>query len=279
VERPLLSIITNVSLEHTQYLGKSPAEIAARKSGIIKKNRPVITAAAQEEVLQVIRGKAEEQESALFEVYREMTWQLIEETPDGQYFAVCGPGYDYGKLFLPLRGDHQLANAATALLALEVLMRLGWIIPLEDVRRGLACTFWPGRLEKVSRAPLIVLDGAHNPAGMQVLAAWLKKQRPRYRRVILLIGMLADKDRISSVQFLNNLADSIIITRPPSVRADHWEELAGYFDQPGQEIVQIEGWQEALKRAREQLGPEDLLLITGSLYLIGAVRASLLSSG
>ncbi|MDX9872918.1 MAG: Mur ligase family protein, partial [Clostridia bacterium] len=83
VERPLLSIITNVSLEHTQYLGKSSAEIAARKSGIIKKNRPVITAAAQEDVLQVIRGKAAEQESALFEVYREMTWQLIEETPDG----------------------------------------------------------------------------------------------------------------------------------------------------------------------------------------------------
>lgn len=272
ITNPLLSIITNVSIDHTDYLGKSLAEIAEKKSGIIKENGRAITASTDKDVLQVLQTKAQENNAVLFEVYKEFTWELHKETIEGQIFSVKSRRQDYGRLFLPLLGKHQLVNAATALLALEIIAHQGFNIGIDQIKAGLAEVKWPGRLEIVKKKPLVIIDGAHNPAGMEVLSFWLKKNRPNYASIILVIGMLADKDRSESVRCIDGLVDKVIITRPPSTRSGPWETLKDYFIQAKENLTLVESPAAAFDMAVKAAGPEDLVLVTGSLYLIGEAR-------
>ncbi|PKM89357.1 MAG: bifunctional folylpolyglutamate synthase/dihydrofolate synthase [Firmicutes bacterium HGW-Firmicutes-12] len=272
ISAPLLSVITNVSIEHKEYLGASLPEIAEKKSGIIKAQRPVITASNNEAVLAVLSQKARDNKSEFHEVYREMRWSLEEETSDGQTFKLQSTQQEYGSLYLSLRGEHQVVNAATALLALEVLVTLGWRITLEDIRAGLSVVRWPGRLEVVNTEPLVLIDSAHNPAGMEVLANWLRKQRPKFKNVIFVIGMLADKDRAASVRYIDELVDKVIITKPPSSRAGDFEEMSSYFTKTKENIIVIESLYAALETAMGYAKKGDILLVAGSIYLIGEVR-------
>ena len=272
VKKPLLSIITNVSVEHTDYLGKRIEEIAAKKGGIIKPRRPVITAAADQAALRILKQKARQEKAPFYEVGREISWQLAEETWQGQTFCARTRRHEYNGLFLPLLGEHQLVNAATALLALEVLAGTGWAVSDRQIEKGLAQVKWPGRLERVSDRPAVILDGAHNPAGIQTLAHWLQRKKKEVDRVILVIGMLADKDRQKSARMLEPLVDKVYITRPPSVRAGNWRELAGCFNKVAQDIMMIEELSPALQAALAEAGPRDLVVVTGSLYLVGEAR-------
>lgn len=277
IKKPVLSIITNVDIDHVNYLGKSLREIAEKKSGIIKSHCPVITASCADEVLQVLCRKAEQMEAPCLQVFREVFCRSLRETEDGQYFTAKTGHRDWGELYIPLQGEHQLANAATAILALEVLVSEGWEVTREHLVQGMKKVYWPGRLEVVRKRPLIVLDGAHNPAGMEFLSRWLERKKPGYSRVILVIGMLADKDRARSVEYLAPYVDQVIITKPLSPRAGNWQELKQYFQNRPKGVIIIEKLTAALQKAIQSAGSQDMVLVTGSLYLIGEARGILTS--
>ena len=293
VKKPLLSIITNVSLEHTAYLGTTLTEIAGHKSGIIKKGAPVLTASNEEEVLRVLRERAKVCEAPLEEIFTACRWTAQETgTVQETIFSAETPRAQYRELILPFWGEHQLMNAVLAIRAAEVLREQGWSIGEENIRRGLAQAKWPGRLELVGTNPLIVLDGAHNPAGMEALAKWLARKKPTVRRVILVIGMLDDKDRLQAARFISSLVDLVIITKPNSARAKDWAELKQFFTEatktPEIPVFVLEDLAEALTKALqeaakapsekeglpEKTGAEKqtMILVTGSLYLIGEVK-------
>jgi dihydrofolate synthase/folylpolyglutamate synthase len=297
VKKPLLAIITNVALDHTAYLGETRAEIARRKCGIIKEGCPVLTGSTEEEVLAVLREQAAACRAPLYEITGDTRWLVQGEltvqgkkttqgksraagkAPEdkrqaGQYFALHTPHADYHRLFLPLWGQHQPANAALAVRAAELLKEKGWKIEERHIRQGLAETQWAGRLELVGTNPLVVLDGAHNPAGMAALAQWLsqqKEQKKTIQRVILVIGMLDDKNRAEAISRIGSLVDVAIITRPNSDRARTWEQIKLLFDAPSKALV-IEDVAKALQKALVEASPQDLVLVTGSLYLIGEVK-------
>ena len=272
VKEPLLSIITNVSVEHTEYLGKTIEEIAARKSGIIKYRRPAITATADQAALRVLKEKARREKAPFYEISREVSWRQEEETGLGQVFSAKTKLREYSRLFLPLQGKHQLVNAATALFALEVLTGMGWTISRQQIEKGFAQVKWPGRLERIGERPDVILDGAHNPAGIKALAGWLQKKKKEADRILLVIGMLAEKDRLQSARLLEPLVDKVYVTRPPSVRAGNWQELAGCFQKEARDVMVIEELASALQAALSEAGSRDLVVITGSLYLIGEAR-------
>jgi len=276
VKKPLLSIITNVSLDHQDYLGNTLAEIAQKKSGIIKAGCPVVTASREEEVLQIIRQKAQDCRAPLWEVPRDASWERQEETSTGQFFTVQTLQHDYGRLFLPFWGQHQVENAVTAILAGEILQEQGWRMEVPTIKQGLAKARWPGRLEVVGRRPLLVLDGAHNPAGIAVLAQWLAEKKEEVQRVLLVIGMLDDKDRALAAHLLEPLVEMVIITKPNSYRAEHWQELSKNFHENKVPVLLIENLAEAIGKAVQEAQTDDLVLVTGSLYLIGEARAMML---
>lgn len=276
VASPLISIITNVTLDHQDYLGSTPREIAARKGGIIKKNRPFVTAAQDEEVLEVLRSMAHAKGAPWREVFKEVQWEKISEAGIGQTFRVQTKEQDYGELYLPLQGDHQLVNSATAILALEILKSQGWKITREQMKNGFAGVSWPGRLEIIAHEPLVVIDGAHNKAGVEALARWLEGKKARHSRIILIIGMLDDKDRQGAANLLAPLVDKAIITKPLSPRAGNWQDLSNYFRKETRDVSIIEDLEKALSQGLREARGNDLVLITGSLYLIGEVRKILL---
>ena len=276
VKEPLLSIITNASLEHQDYLGKTLEEITQKKSGIIKPGCSILTASKDEEVLPVIRAKAVSLKAPFYELQQEASWEWQEETNtgsiEGQYFFVQTKRHDYGRVFLPFWGEHQLENAATAIVAAEILQEQGWEINTHTITDGLTKARWPGRLEIIGRNPLMVLDGAHNPAGIKAISQWLARKKREVERVILVIGMLDDKDQFLAAQFLEPLVDLVIITKPNSYRAEHWQELNKSFQEGGIPLLVIENLGEAIDRAKQEAQKEDLILVTGSLYLIGEVK-------
>ena len=265
---PLLSIITNISKDHEAYLGKSILKIAGEKAGIIKKGRPLITAATQPHVLRLFSKICREKESLYFRVGKEFRY-ISTETGDFHYEGLHRKLWG---LHLNLKGFHQLINATTALGAMEVLEDLGYPVSVDAMVEGLKEVDWPGRLEIVTSSPKVVLDGAHNPAGALVLRESLKKTF-QYQRLILLIGVLKDKAFESILHLLTPLADHIILTKPNNDRAAPPSLLKKALGKNGKRAEIIENLNEAIERGLSITGQEDLLCITGSLYTVGEARA------
>jgi dihydrofolate synthase/folylpolyglutamate synthase len=265
---PLLSIITNISREHEEYLGRGILKIAGEKAGIIKKGRPLITSATQPQVLRLFSKICREKETSLFRVGKEIRYV---PTGDGN-FHYEGLHRKLWDLHLNLIGAHQIVNATAALGAAEVLEELGYPVSIGAMVEGLKEAEWPGRLERVSSSPQIILDGAHNPAGALVLKESLEKEF-KYHHLILLIGVLKDKDVKSILHLLATLADHIILTRPHHDRAAPPALLKEALGQNGKRVEVIEDLKAAIKRGRTLAKGEDLLCITGSLYTVGEARA------
>jgi dihydrofolate synthase/folylpolyglutamate synthase len=265
---PLLSVITNISKDHEAYLGKSLLKIAQEKAGIIKPGRPLITAATQPHVLRLFSKICREKGSPYFRVGKEFRYVTAE---DGD-FHYEGLHRKLWGLHLNLKGFHQIINATTALGTLEVLEDLGYPVSIDAMVAGLREVDWPGRLEMVSSSPKVILDGAHNPAGALVLHEVLKKEF-QYQRLILLIGVMKDKDIKSILHLLVPLADHIILTRPNTDRAAPPALLKKVLGKNGKKTEIIEDLKEAIERGLSITGPEDLLCITGSLYTVGEARA------
>jgi dihydrofolate synthase/folylpolyglutamate synthase len=265
---PLLSVITNISKDHEAYLGRTILKIAGEKAGIIKEGRPLITAATQPQVLRFFSKTCREKGSPYFRVGKEFRYMLTEAGDfhyEGLHRKLWG-------LHLNLKGSHQVINATTALGAMEVLEDLGYPVSTDAMVEGLGEVDWPGRLEMINASPNVVLDGAHNPAGALVLKEALEKAF-RYQRLILLIGVLKDKDFESMLHLLTPLADHIILTRPNNDRSASPSSLKRVLGKNGKRAEIIEDLKEAIEKGLSITGEKDLLCITGSLYTVGEARA------
>lgn len=275
VVSPLISVITNVGMDHMDYLGETLEEIAQVKAGIIKPNSVVITGANRPEVLRIIREKAQEVGSQLWIVGEDVQWEQRWSGELEQEFDLVGLSGSYRRLRLRLVGAHQVVNAATAVTVCEILQsKYGVEIERKHIYEGLRKTVWPGRLEMLSLKPKILLDGAHNVDGATALAKALELFNRK--RLVLCLGMLGDKEREKVVELLAPIADEVIITKPNSPRAGNWQYLAELIEAKGKPVTPIEEPRQAVLEAYSRLQPEDMLCVTGSLYMLAEARQALL---
>ncbi|MDY6953386.1 MAG: folylpolyglutamate synthase/dihydrofolate synthase family protein, partial [Thermodesulfobacteriota bacterium] len=232
VVRPQACVISNISMEHTEYLGNTLAKIAAEKAGIIKKNAGVVTGTRQKNALQVIAQRATEKGVPLRRIGREIK---ARKSANGR-FTYVGTERTWPGLEVGLLGDHQVTNGVLALGALELLMEKGLELSEDAIYKGLAETCWPGRLEVVSRDPLVLLDGAHNPSAIKTLKAFLK-DRVTYRRLIVVMGILEDKAWRPMLRALAGICHSMILTRPHYERAADPDKLAPFARSLKKDVV------------------------------------------
>lgn len=275
---PLVSVITNVGMDHMDYLGNSIREIATIKAGIIKEGVPAVTAIDEPDALDVVRNTCREKNAALTQVGRDVTWDIKKSTVHGQEFCLHTPCGDYNNLVIKLVGRHQIINAATAVAAVQALNKYGFAFAEGDIKEGLSNASWPARLEMVSNNPRVLLDGAHNLHGALTLRAALSEVYS-YSRLILVFGMLGDKEREKVVAQLAPLAKVVVVTKPNSPRAGDWEKIADEVKKYVDEVYLIENISEAVQKGMSLAGEDDLVCVTGSLYMVAEARAGLLKSG
>jgi dihydrofolate synthase/folylpolyglutamate synthase len=276
VVMPVVSVITSLSYDHTHLLGDSLASIAREKAGIIKPGVPVVSAPQPSEALTVLEQVAEEQGSRLVLVGRDWLFRPERGTPYGEWFwagPADGPQQSY---FTALTGEHQALNATVALAALDCATQAGVPVSAEGIRLGFERVDWPGRLEVVEQSPLIVLDAAHNGESAWRLRAALDAMFPQ-RPLVLIFGASADKDVAGMFAALLPLTDALITAQAVHPRALDSASLSETARQTGftRPIFEIPDVQEALKHARDMAGPEGLILVTGSLFIVGEARSVL----
>lgn len=278
VVTPLLSVITNVAMDHMDYLGNTLVEIARVKAGIIKPGVPVVTAAEVPEVLEVIQNTCREKDSKLYRVGRDVHWVAGERSLQGQYFDYYGlTGQQLKGLWIPLIGDHQLVNAATALVALEVLVQNGQAAAGEEaVRAGLQKVSWPARLELIGDRPPVLIDAAHNFDGARSLRRALDEYFSDYG-VIMVMGMLGDKERAKVLAELAPRARHVVITRPNSPRAGDWAQMAEEARRYVAQVDTVEDIGAAVQAGLALARPGDLVCITGSFYMVADAREAVLN--
>ena len=260
MERPLVTVLTNVALDHTDVLGPTEEAIAREKAGITRPGVPLVTGASGP-ALAALREVAQGPVRVLGDDFVPM--------PLGERRLEVHGLRDYGEVEIPLAGAHQVDNAALALAALDEADRAGLPVPVDAARRGLRRTRWPGRLDRRGN---LLLDGAHNPAGALALAEHLKATG---ERPVLVFGALADKDWRLMVEVLAPLVRDAVVTRVPSPRALEPMEAARAFSMMGLFGMVVEDPGHALATAQGIAGPDGVVLVTGSLYLVGDVLARL----
>ncbi len=271
---PLVSVITNIDMEHTEFLGNTLEQIAAEKAGVIKPGVPVVTGASQPEVLRVLEEAAAASRSPLYCLGRQFSSRRL-AAPGGPVFNYHGLSSAYDGLAVSLAGSYQVDNASLALAAVECLRHSGIEVPEDDLRQGLADARWEGRLERAALRPDIYLDGAHNPAAARVLAGEIQELKKAYRQLILIIGILGDKDVSGVISRLIPLAERVIVTRPGYTRAMDLGLLAAEVRKIHSLVDTAETVSQAIIKAKTLSTPEDLILVTGSLYVVGEARAAL----
>ncbi len=267
---PLVSVITSLSYDHTYLLGDTLADIAYEKAGIIKPGVPVVSAPQDPEALEVLERIAAERSAPLTLVGRDWTYAPIHADDTGQTFAAGPSGTPQTQYWTPLLGRHQVINSTVALAALHTA---ALSISPKAMHKGLHHVNWPGRLEVIQRHPYIVLDAAHNAASAQRLREALCNLFP-HRRLFLVLGASVDKDVEGIFQALLPITDHLVLTQAMHPRAytpDKLAELARPFG-ANTEITCLAQVQEALDYAAEQTAPEDLICITGSIFVVGEVR-------
>ena len=262
---PLVSVITNVSLEHQNVLGKTIEKIAFEKAGIIKDSVPVVTA-ADGKALEVIKTQAEEKNSSV--VLIKDRFKRIEK----QNFLVNGSLKDY-KVQTKLVGSFQGENIALAIGAVETLQINGMFISEGSIKKGITKTKNIGRMEIVGTNPFIILDGAHNPAGMKHLSETLKNDFD-YERLILVLGILSDKNVEEMLEIIVPLADEIIVTKSQNKRAAKPSDLKDMIEEidSGKHVFVKEEIKDAIEHAKSVAGKKDLICICGSLFTVGEAR-------
>lgn len=278
VVTPECSVITNVELEHREYLGETLKEIAFEKAGIIKPGVPLVTSEKKAEALDIILGACRENGSAAYVSGRDFGFKNKGAVWVGgsivQMMDYQGPSLSLEGLEVPLAGPHQLENAAAAACALELVSGRFGNADERAIREGLKKTVWGGRLEIVSESPLLVLDGAHNAASVDRLAESIGAQfAGRYRNLTVVMGILSDKDSGFMIQRLAPLSDVLVLTQAGYERAAPTETLSAIARQHGIEPVVRKNVREAIEWALHEASAEDMVLVTGSLYVIGEAKS------
>jgi dihydrofolate synthase/folylpolyglutamate synthase len=276
VVQPDACAITTIAFDHQEYLGTTLSEIAFEKAGIIKSGIPVVLGRIGGEALQRIESVARDRSAPVSRLGKEFR---VDHTPAG--LSYCSRSSRYEGLSCALTGTHQLDNAACAIALLEGAAARGISVSEQAIREGLASVHWEGRLEAVERDPTVLLDGAHNPAGAYALADYLRgfKERHSSRRVIIVLGMMRDKDHRGFASALEGVVDHVVLTQADFSRSaaatDLLGELRGVLPAVSVEPCSAD----AVALARRMASPDDLVCVTGSLMLIGEVKAALRGCG
>jgi dihydrofolate synthase/folylpolyglutamate synthase len=275
IDPPEVAVITPISLEHTAILGNSPAEIAKDKAGIIKAGSTAVVAPQQDPaVLEVVRERCIEVGATLVDVGALFEVVVQEKHPFGQSFRLIGPNGERA-MRTPMLGYHQLQNAATAVAAAEAIRARGHTITEQAIVDGIAHTRVPGRLEVMGQKPLIVADGAHNEESAEALAKALKEYFS-WRRCFLVIGCTRDKDVRAMGFKLARYAELIVCTQfrnPRSMDPYQMIQEIGFLGPPA---VAEESVPNAIDTALAHAEEDDLVCITGSLYVVAEAREHLL---
>lgn len=274
---PLISVIASISYDHTDRLGNTLAEIAGEKAGIIKEGCPVVTSAEAPEALEVIERKAEELGCMYFET-RHVPYTVKSQDLGGSVFDVNIQGVTYENLEISMLGEHQIKNAICALVALSIIEERGDVsLHRDDIYKGFKAAKQIGRLEVMSaqeKVPVVIIDGAHNPDGAASLRKAMKEYMPD-KKILMVTGMLADKDTESILREFTAITDRFIATEPENPRKLDSESLKDKIEAMGASCESIPDCREAVKAAAERGKDFDSILYAGSLYMIGAIRGLL----
>jgi dihydrofolate synthase/folylpolyglutamate synthase len=265
--KPALSIITNISVEHREYLGNTIARIAGEKGGIIKRYTPVVTGIKQKRAVAVVKEIAKARSAPFFRLGDDFR---VRRNKSGA-FTYFGTENTWPDLHTGLLGNYQVDNSALVVAACEVLNRKKTDIPLKSIREGLENNNWPGRLEVVSKNPFILLDGAHNLIAARNLAKYLSNNLSN-RNITLVIGILDDKPYKAMLKSLLPICSSAILTSPKIDRALSPEKLFAAAENLISDITIIPDVGKAVNHAIKSARPGDAVCIAGSLYVVGEAK-------
>ena len=267
IAKPDVCIITSISLDHTEVLGNTIAKIAAEKAGIIKPGCTVISSPqVSSEATEVIENVCQKQQASLIQVGKDITWCKTGSNLHQQTMTVKGKTSEY-ELTIPLLGDFQLENAATAVASLEAIAKHGITISPQNIADGFSHVEWAGRLQILNQAPLIVVDGAHNAYSMKKLVESVKDTFD-YDKCFVIFGTSCDKDIAGMAQELKHLAHHIITTSSSHPRAASVSAVTDEFKNMSIKVEKAENVPTALSQALSMAEEKDIILITGSLFII-----------
>lgn len=268
---PELSIITNISLEHKEYLGNTIAAIAREKAGIIKPMVPLVTGVRQPSARRVVLEQARKQKAPAFLMGSDFRCRR----QAAGAFNYYGMAKTYRNIKLNLAGEHQIGNAALALAACEALAKTASVeISEQTIIQALDKTTWPGRLEVVRHRPEVILDGAHNLMAARALAHYL---RTRYanRRITLVVGILDDKPSEAILKDLASACRRMVVTQPKIDRANSAERLSVLAKEHMADVTTISDVKSAVRHALDTSKADDVICVAGSLYVVGEARTAL----
>lgn len=265
IETPEAAVITSIGLDHTKVLGNTLEEIAAEKAGIIKQKGTVVTYPQTVEIEHVFRETCEEKAAQWLPV--SLADIHIKETSiDGQLFDYKGKPFKTKMI-----GEHQVYNAAVAIEAAACLQQKGWAVSDDHIRRGIAEAFWPGRMEKVLEKPLMILDGAHNLQGVQMLRKNVAALFPD-QKITFLVGMMQDKAYREMIRLVEDKAKDFLLLAPYSERAKDADQLKEELAEEGTHSISFSAPEKVVQYIQKELPKEDIVVVFGSLYLVGDIR-------
>lgn len=270
IKNPILSIITSISIDHTQFLGDTLEQIAYEKAGIIKNNCPVVVYPQKESVYKIFYNTASSKNAKLYYI-DEYKYNISKNNFNEIVFSTCNPIIRYDKIKITLIGNYQLLNTCNVLLAIKALRDNGIIIYDKAVYRGLEKAKINGRMEVINQNPMVIIDGAHNEGGIEQLYNYLNTLKNKYN-ITVLFGVLNDKNYCNMLNKLYAVADKLIITQPDNKRAKNCNELVNILTDREKLIGVEENYHKALKLALNET--QDILICCGSIYLIGDIRRS-----
>ncbi|WLR53280.1 folylpolyglutamate synthase/dihydrofolate synthase family protein [Bacillus tianshenii] len=271
---PLVSIITNIGHDHLNILGDTIEEIAREKAGIIKSGVPVITGVTQPEALEVIEDEMKGKRTKIYRANKEFMTLNEQRTETGETFSFQSPFMNVDNLEITMKGLHQVKNASLALMTVDYLKRFySLIVDEEEMREGLKKASWPARFEVVQQNPTVIIDGAHNPEGMQTLQQTVERYYPG-KNVHVIFAALHDKKLDEMLNVLDDFAESLSFVDFDFPRAAKAEDL--YEISKAEKKAVYESWQEAYETVKGYAGEGDVILFAGSLYFVAGVRAELI---
>ena len=267
---PILQVITSISFDHTNLLGNTIEEIAGEKSGIIKKNIPTVIYPQEEEALKVIKNKCMVMNSELYIAFDDKL-EFVNVVNEDKPYQLLKYEEKFDVL-LPLLGEHQILNLSVAMKAIEVLNNRQIVdISIESIIKSIKNVTWKGRLEVLSNNPYVVIDGAHNIQGIKTLSRNIKKYF-KYENLHLILGILADKDVNEMIKIITPMAKQVYAVTPNSIRAELAEDLKNEIVKYNENCKSFDDYKKAYVEALKNANENDLILASGSLYMIGDMR-------
>jgi len=271
IKKPLVSVIASISFDHMDRLGNTIEQIAGEKAGIIKEGVPSVSNVNNQGAA-VIAKVAHDLHSTLYDVTG-FQCKNIRKMPGSYWFDANICGTEYNDVEITMLGEHQLQNAMTALTAIEVLRQEGQIkIDRDSLYRGLKKARQIARFEILRKDPYFIIDGAHNESGAQALAMTMQEQFPD-KKVLMIVGMLQDKDAKAILKHFYEITGDFIATEPASDRKLSAENLKNEILSAGKKCIAVPDPASACKAAMDQKDNYDVILVAGSLYLLGKIRS------